>query len=313
MPRRRPCNYWVRPMDEQAPVQRCGKVALIGKPNVGKSTLLNHLVGQKISITSRKPQTTRQTILGIKTIADAQIVYVDTPGYQQSYKKALNRHMNKTISSTLLDVDLVLLMLDRLRFYEEDEHLLENMAKANCPVFLVINKIDELAEKAQLLPFIEIAKSKYPFAEIVPLSALKQQNTDALETSIIKYLAENTWMFPEDQLTDRNSRYLAAEFVREKITRQMGDELPYEIAVEIEEFKLVDSTYHISALILVERSGQKKMLIGDSGSRLKLIGTEARKDMEDLFGCKVMLKLWVKVKSGWSDDDRALRSLGFES
>jgi GTP-binding protein Era len=306
------CSYWVRLMDDKSRVQRCGKVALIGKPNVGKSTLLNHLVGQKISITSRKPQTTRQTILGIKTLGDAQIIYVDTPGYQQSYKKALNRHMNKTISSALLDVDLVLMMLDRLRFYEEDEHLLENMAKANCPVFLVINKIDELAEKEQLLPFIDIAKSKYAFAEIVPLSALKQQNTDALEASIVRYLPENDWMFPEDQLTDRNSRYLAAEFVREKITRQMGDELPYEIAVEIEEFKLIGATYHISALILVERAGQKKMLIGDSGSRLKLIGTEARKDMEELFDCKVMLKLWVKVKSGWSDDDRALRSLGFE-
>jgi GTP-binding protein Era len=313
MQRLRPCSYSVRLMNEPSKVQRCGKVALIGRPNVGKSTLLNHLVGQKISITSRKPQTTRQTILGIKTRGEAQIVYVDTPGYQQSYKKALNRHMNKTISSTLLDVDLVLLMLDRLRFHEEDEHLLENMGRANCPVFLVINKIDELAEREQLLPFIETAKSKYPFAEIVPLSALKQQNTDALEASIIKYMPENEWMFPEDQLTDRNSRYLAAEFIREKITRQMGDELPYEIAVEIEEFKLVGKTYHISGLILVERAGQKKMLIGDAGGRLKLIGTEARKEMEDLFGSKVMLKLWVKVKSGWSDDERALRSLGFES
>jgi GTPase len=300
-------------MNETPQVQRCGRVALIGKPNVGKSTLLNHLVGQKVSITSRKPQTTRQRLLGIKTLDSAQIIYVDTPGYQQSYKKALNRHMNKTISSTLLDVDLVLFMIDRLRFFEEDEHLLENITKAECPVFLVINKTDELIDKEQLLPFIDMAKSKHAFAEIVPVSALKEQNTDALEAAIVRYLPEGEWMFPEDQLTDRNSRYLAAEFVREKITRQMGDELPYEVAVEIEEFKLVDGIYHISALILVERTGQKKMLIGDAGSRLKLIGTEARKDMENLFGCKVMLKLWVKVKSGWSDDERALRSLGFES
>jgi len=300
-------------MNEESQVQHCGRVALIGKPNVGKSTLLNHLVGQKVSITSRKPQTTRQRLLGIKTLGSAQIIYVDTPGYQQSYKKALNRHMNKTISSTLMDVDLVLFMIDRLRFFEEDEHLLENITKAKCPVFLVINKIDELADREQLLPFIDMAKSKYAFAEIVPVSALKEQNTEALEGTIVRYLPENDWTFPEDQLTDRNSRYLAAEFVREKITRQMGDELPYEVAVEIEEFKLVDEIYHISALILVERDGQKKMLIGDAGGRLKLIGTEARKDMENLFGCKVMLKLWVKVKSGWSDDERALRSLGFEN
>lgn len=299
-------------MSETPEVHRCGRVALIGKPNVGKSTLLNHLVGQKVSITSRKPQTTRQPLLGIKTLGAAQIIYVDTPGYQQSYKKALNRHMNRTISTTLMDVDLILFMIDRLRFFEEDEHLLENLAKATCPVFLVINKIDELVDKEQLLPFLDMAKSKLAFAEIVPLSALKQQNTDALETAIVRYLPENDWMFPEDQLTDRNLRYLAAEFVREKITRQMGDELPYEVAVEIEEFKLEGSIYHISALILVERDGQKKMLIGEAGSRLKLIGTEARKDMENLFGCKVMLKLWVKVKSGWSDDERALRSLGFD-
>jgi GTPase len=300
-------------MNEISQSQLCGRVALIGQPNVGKSTLLNHLVGQKVSITSRKPQTTRQRLLGIKTVGSAQIIYVDTPGYQQSYKKALNRHMNKTISSTLMGVDLVLFVIDRLRFFEEDEHLLENITKANCPVFLVINKIDELNDREQLLPFIDVAKSKFSFAEIVPVSALKEQNTDALEATIIRYLPQNEWMFPEDQLTDRNSRYLAAEFVREKITRQMGDELPYEVAVEIEEFKFVEQVCHISALILVERIGQKKMLIGDGGSRLKLIGTDARKDMENMFDCKVMLKLWVKVKSGWSDDERALRSLGFEN
>ena len=300
-------------MNDKSQVQYCGRVALIGQPNVGKSTLLNHLVGQKVSITSRKPQTTRQRLLGIKTLGSAQIIYVDTPGYQQSYKKALNRHMNKTISSTLMDVDLVLFMTDRLRFFEEDEHLLENITKAKCPVFLVINKIDELTDREQLLPFMDMARSKFAFAEIVPVSALKEQNTAALEATIVRYLPENSWMFPEDQLTDRNSRYLAAEFVREKITRQMGDELPYEVAVEIEEFTLIGDIYHISALILVEREGQKKMLIGETGSRLKLIGTEARKDMENLFGCKVMLKLWVKVKTGWSDDERALRSLGFEN
>ena len=292
--------------------KRCGTVALVGRPNVGKSTLLNHLVGQKVSITSRKPQTTRQRLQGIKTVGHAQIIFVDTPGYHLGFKKVLNRQMNKTITNTVADVSLILFMVDRLWFNEEDEHLLENIARTASPVFLVINKIDELENKELLLPFIDLARTKYAFAEVVPLSALKQQNTSALESTIVRYLPVNDWIYPEDQLTDRNSRYLAAEFVREKITRQMGDELPYEVAVEIEEFKMTGGIYHISALILVERDGQKTMLIGESGSRLKLIGTEARKDMERLFDCKVMLKLWVKVKSGWSDDERALRSLGFD-
>ncbi|MFN0001573.1 MAG: GTPase Era [Pseudohongiellaceae bacterium] len=292
--------------------KRCGTVALVGRPNVGKSTLLNHLVGQKVSITSRKPQTTRQRLQGIKTVGHAQIIFVDTPGYHLGFKKVLNRQMNKTITNTVADVSLILFMVDRLWFNEEDEHLLENIARTASPVFLVINKIDEFENKELLLPFIDLARTKYAFAEVVPLSALKQQNTSALESTIVRYLPVNDWIYPEDQLTDRNSRYLAAEFVREKITRQMGDELPYEVAVEIEEFKMTGGIYHISALILVERDGQKTMLIGESGSRLKLIGTEARKDMERLFDCKVMLKLWVKVKSGWSDDERALRSLGFD-
>lgn len=291
---------------------RCGLIALAGRPNVGKSTLLNHLVGQKVSITSRKPQTTRQRLLGIKTSGTAQLVYVDTPGFHQGHKKAINRYMSKTLSSTLLGVDLILFMVDRLHFTDDDEMLLESLRAQQCPVFLVINKIDEVEDKARLLPFIDSARSRFPFAEVVPVSALKEQNTEALENTIIRYLPVNAWLYPEDQLTDRNSRFLAAEIVREKITRQMGDELPYEVAVEIEEFGEERGIIHISALILVEREGQKKMIIGNEGSRLKLIGTEARKDMERLFDSKVMLKLWVKVKSGWSDDERALRSLGFD-
>lgn len=300
-------------VDEQT-VRHCGLVALVGRPNVGKSTLLNHLVGQKVSITSRKPQTTRQRVLGIKTIGESQIVFVDTPGFHQGYnKKTLNRLMNRTVSSTLLDVDVVLFMTDRLRLDEEDEGLLAQLQRLQCPVFLVINKTDELADKAVLLPFIDMMRQQYPFfAEVVPVSALKLNNTTELEKTIIKHLPAQDWAYPEDQLTDRNARFLAAEFVREKIMRQMGDELPYETAVEIEEFREEASIYHISAVILVEKETQKRMLIGGGGSRLKLIGTEARKEMERMFDCKVMLKLWVKVKSGWSDDERALQSLGFD-
>jgi GTP-binding protein Era len=291
---------------------RCGLVALVGRPNVGKSTLLNHLVGQKVSITSRKPQTTRQRLLGIHTVDNAQIVFVDTPGFHQGQQKAINRYMNKTISNVLGDVDVIIFITDRLHLLPEDEMLLENSFRIGCPVFLVINKTDELADQKDLLPFIDELSKRFNFAEVVPISALKNHNTDALIRATIAKLPVNPWLFDEDQLTDRNARYLAAEFVREKITRQMGDEVPYETAVEIEEFKEEKGIYHISALILVEKEGQKRMLIGENGSRLKLIGTEARKDMERMFDTKVMLKLWVKVKSGWSDDERALRSLGYE-
>jgi GTP-binding protein Era len=292
---------------------KCGLVALVGRPNVGKSTLLNHLVGQKISITSRKPQTTRNRVLGIKTVGTNQLVFVDTPGFHRGINKAINRYMNRTISTTLLDVDVVLFVTDQLWLGEEDEALLVQLQRLHCPVLLVINKTDELADKSQLLPFIDqVSKQWGFFKEVIPVSALKLQNTDALEATIVRYLPAQDWFYPEDQLTDRNARFLAAEFVREKIVRQMGDELPYETAVEIEEFREEGSLYHISAVILVEKETQKRMLIGEGGSRLKLIGTEARKDMERMFDCKVMLKLWVKVKSGWSDDERALRSLGFE-
>ena len=292
---------------------KCGLVSLVGSPNVGKSTLLNHLVGQKISITSRKPQTTRNRVLGIKTVGTNQLVFVDTPGFHRGINKAINRYMNRTISTTLLDVDVVLFVTDQLWLGEEDEALLVQLQRLHCPVLLVINKTDELADKSLLLPFIDqVSKQWGFFKEVIPVSALKLQNTDALEATIVRYLPTQDWFYPEDQLTDRNARFLAAEFVREKIVRQMGDELPYETAVEIEEFREEGSLYHISAVILVEKETQKRMLIGEGGSRLKLIGTEARKDMERMFDCKVMLKLWVKVKSGWSDDERALRSLGFE-
>jgi len=305
-------------MIEQSPEQkptaptRCGLVAIVGKPNVGKSTLLNYLIGQKLSITSRKPQTTRHRLLGIKTIGNTQMVFVDTPGLHSGQDKAINRYMNRTVYTVIQDVDLILFLVDRLKWNEEDEGVLRQLEQARVPVFLLINKVDLIEDKNILLPYIAEMQTLFPFTEIFPLSALREHNIDNLENAIMAHLPENTFYYPEDQLTDRNARFLAAEFIREKITRQIGDELPYEVTVEIEEFRQDGKVIHISALILVEKPGQKRIIIGDKGSRLKLIGTEARKDIEQLLGSQVMLNLWVKVKSGWSDDERALKSLGYD-
>jgi GTP-binding protein Era len=293
-------------------MSRCGLVAIVGKPNVGKSTLLNYLMGQKLSITSRKPQTTRHRLLGIKTVRNTQIIFVDTPGVHSGQDKAINRYMNKTVQSVIRDVDLILFVVDRMKWDDVDELVLQQLKQGDTPVFLLINKVDLIEDKRMLLPYIDELKARLPFKEIFPLSALKEHNIENLEATITRYLPEGDFYYPEDQLTDRNARFLAAEFIREKITRQIGDELPYEVTVEIEEFRQDANVAHISALILVEKSGQKRIIIGDSGSRLKLIGTEARKDIENLVGCKVMLNLWVKVKSGWSDDERALKSLGYD-
>jgi len=290
---------------------RCGYVALVGRPNVGKSTLLNHLLGQKISITSRKPQTTRHRVLGIKTEGATQIVYVDTPGLHKIEPKAINRYMNQTASQAMLDVDVVIFVIERLRWTEEDDWVLEKVKHVQCPVILAINKIDLIDDKKQLLPALQKLSEKFSFAEIFPLSALRGHNLDALETAIKRRLPENPPFFPEDQVTDRSERFLAAELVREKVMRQLGEELPYEITVEIESFKREGKLLTIDALILVERDGQKKIVIGNGGERIRQIGEEARKDMQKLFDSKIMLKLWVKVKAGWSDDERALRSLGY--
>ena len=290
---------------------RCGYVALVGRPNVGKSTLLNHLLGQKISITSRKPQTTRHRVLGIKTEGAIQIVYVDTPGLHKIEPKAINRYMNQTASQAMLDVDVVIFVIERLRWTEEDDWVLEKVKHVQCPVILALNKIDLIDDKKQLLPALQKLSEKFSFAEIFPLSALRGHNLDALETAIKRRLPENPHFFPEDQVTDRSERFLAAELVREKVMRQLGEELPYEITVEIESFKREGKLLTIDALILVERDGQKKIVIGNGGERIRQIGEEARKDMQKLFDSKIMLKLWVKVKAGWSDDERALRSLGY--
>jgi len=290
---------------------RCGYVAIVGRPNVGKSTLLNHILGQKISITSRKPQTTRNNVLGIKTEGNVQIMFVDTPGMHLGQQKAINRYMNRAANTAMKDVDVVVFLVDRFIWTEEDEAVAEKLQYANCPIILAVNKIDQIDDKETLLPHLEQLSQKLKIAEIIPLSALKNINLDRLESLIVDRIPLGVHMYPEDQITDRSSRFMAAEIVREKITRQLGDELPYEMAVEIEEFKQEGNLLNISALILVERDGQKRILIGDKGERIKLIGTDARKDMEKLFDMKIMLKLWVKVKSGWSDDERALRSLGY--
>ena len=290
---------------------RCGYVALIGRPNVGKSTLLNHLLGQKISITSRKPQTTRHRILGIKTVHDIQTIYVDTPGIHADNGKALNRVMNRTAGSAIHDVDVLVFLIEKLRWTVEDELVLSHLAGLSAPVILAINKVDQLTDKKTLLPFIEQVSGQYAFTDIVPISALRGSNLDALERLIDDRLPAAVHLFPDDQVTDRSLRFVAAELVREKIMRQLGQELPYSVAVEIESFSEKGAIYHIDALILVERPGQKAIVIGKGGERLKKLGIEARQDMERLFGARVMLKLWVKVRSGWSDDERALRSLGY--
>lgn len=296
-------------MTEQ--VQRCGYVAIVGRPNVGKSTLLNHILGQKLAITSRKPQTTRHTMLGIKTEGDNQAVYVDTPGLHKENEKALNRYMNKTATNALRDVDVVVFVVDRNRWTEEDELVLEKIKLSKEPVIVAVNKIDRLEDKKELLSHLEWLHAQLPDAQIVPISSLHSQNLETLEKLINQCLPEGEHFYPEDQLTDRSSRFLAAEIVREKITRQLGAELPYQVNVEVEQFKQQGAVLHIHALILVERDGQKKILIGDKGERIKRIGQEARIDMETLFDSKVMLNLWVKVKRGWSDDERAMRSLGY--
>ncbi len=292
--------------------ERSGYVAIIGRPNVGKSTLLNFILGQKLSITSRKPQTTRHKIVGIKTENDVQVVYVDTPGMHENHDKALNRYMNKAALTAVKDVDAIVFMIDRTKWTSEDEMVLKSLQYVKCPVILAVNKIDFLADKEDLLPYLQKLDEKGKFAHIVPMSAKTGHNIDRLESIIASFIAQGAHFYPEDQITDRSSRFLAAELVREKIMRQLGDELPYSMTVEIEEFRYEDNLLVISAAILIDRQSQKHIIIGDKGSRIKQIGRDARLDMEEMFECKVMLNTWVKVKSGWADSERALKSLGYD-
>lgn len=289
-----------------------GFVAIVGRPNVGKSTLMNHLIGQKISITSRKPQTTRNRVLGIDTDGIYQTVYVDTPGLHKVEKRAINRLMNRAAESSLGDVELVLWVVDATYWTEDDEMVRQKLEGTSAPVVLVINKVDKLDDKEKLLPLIEKVKNTLDFKDIVPVSALKGSNLEVLKDMIRQALPEGPHCYSEDSITDRSTRFMVAEIIREKLMRQMGDELPYSVSVEIEEYKIESNgVTRISAAILVERNGQKKMVIGAGGSRIKLIGSEARHDIEKLIEGKVFLSLFVKVKAGWADDERALKSLGY--
>jgi len=290
---------------------RCGYIALIGRPNVGKSTLMNYVLGQKISITSHRPQTTRHRILGIKTTDDAQMVYVDTPGIHDNEKKAMNRYMNRTAGSSFKDVDVIVLLVDAMRWTEEDDLVIKRLEHVKTPVVLAVNKVDLLKKKEDLLPFIEKIQSKFSFKDIIPVSAMKGDNIEDFEKIIFNYLPESEAFYDEDQITDRSSRFMAAEIIREKLTRNLTQELPYNLTVEIEKFTNDGKLLDIAAVIWVERDNQKAIIIGKGGTKLKDMGTKARIDMEKMFEQKVFLQLWVKVKSGWSDDERALNSLGY--
>lgn len=290
---------------------KSGFVALIGRPNVGKSTLLNHLLKQKISITSRKPQTTRHRIIGINTYSHAQVVYLDTPGMHNSDKKALNRYLNRTADTSLLGADVVVLVLDGLVWQEYDDVILKKLEQLDLPVILAINKVDRITDRSTVLAFLAAAQERFPFAEIMPVSALKAINLAELEESVIKLLPEAEPIYPEDQVTDRPVRFLCAEIVREKLTRRLGAELPYELTVEVERYEDLPNVAKIYIVIWLERASQKTIVIGTEGEMLKKIGTDARLDIEKLIDKKCYLKLWVKVKRGWSDNERALLSLGF--
>jgi len=291
--------------------RRSGYVALLGRPNVGKSTLLNRLLAQKISITAPKPQTTRHAILGIKTLPATQIVYVDTPGLHRHARRAMNRYMNRTASSVLSYVDVVVLMTAAPRWTDEDEAALSRLADYQGPVLLAVNKVDLVADKTRLLPLLQTLSGKRRFAEIIPISAQAGTNLEDLEAAIAALLPEAEFLFPEDQVTTASERFLAAELIREKLTRYLRQELPYALTVEIERFQDTDQRLNIDAVIWVERPGQKAIIIGSQGAVLKTIGRQAREDMEKIFDRRVYLRTWVKVREGWSDDERALRSLGY--
>ncbi|EKT64582.1 GTPase Era [Providencia burhodogranariea] len=297
-------------MSEKQP--HCGFVAIVGRPNVGKSTLLNQLLGQKVSITSKKPQTTRHRIMGIDTKDEYQIIYVDTPGLHIEEKRAINRLMNKAASSSIGDVELVIFVVEGTNWTADDEMVLNKLKTLRCPVILAINKIDNVTDKTILLPHIGFISQLMNFLDVVPISAEKGTGVDTIAKIVRQHIPEADHHFPDDYITDRSQRFMASEIIREKLMRFLGEELPYSVTVEIEQFKVTENgMYHINGLILVEREGQKKMVIGNKGSKLKTIGTEARLDMERLFENKVHLELWVKVKAGWADDERALRSLGY--
>ncbi len=292
-------------------IEKCGYIAIVGRPNVGKSTFLNCILNKKISITSPKPQTTRNQILGIKSKDHIQAIFIDTPGIHQTEKNAMNRYMNRLASSVIVDADVVIFMIEAMHWYEEDELVLAKLSQTKAPVILVINKVDLVKDKGELLPFIDSIKEKYQFADIIPLSANKADNVLELEHVIVAMLPEGPHLFPDDQMTDKPERFQIAELIREKLIQATEQEVPYSTSVEIEDLKKSEKIIEISAIIWVEREGQKAIVIGRAGEKLKQIGTLARKDIEKLLGQKVFLRLWVKLKSDWTDSERELKNLGY--
>lgn len=290
---------------------RTGTIAIVGRPNVGKSTLLNQLIGQKVSITSRKAQTTRHRIAGVLTEADTQYIFLDTPGFQSTHKNALNKLLNRTVSQTLEDADVVVMVVESLHYDERDAAVLK-LLPAERPVVLAVSKVDRVKEKAHLLPFLEAMAARFKFAAMVPVSAKQRHQLDALKRVVREHLPERPPIHAEDDITDRSERFLAAEFIREKVFRYLGDELPYSTSVVIESFEQEGNLRRIHAAIIVEKDSQKAILIGKKGERLKQIGTEARLDLEKLYGAKIYLELWVRIKKGWADDEKLVRQYGYE-
>jgi len=290
---------------------RCGYIAIVGRPNVGKSTLMNQLIGAKVSITSRKAQTTRHRITGIQTLDDAQFIYVDTPGFQTRHSNALNKTLNKTVTNTLISADVILYLVEAGTFGPADQQVID-LLPTDVPVLLVINKADRVKDKAALMPFAQEVSGKHNFAAIVPVSAKLRFQLDALQGEIKRFLPENDPIFGPDDITDRSEKFLASEIVREKLFRLVGDELPYTSTVLIEKFEQEGDLRRIFAAILVERDTHKSMVIGNKGARLKEVSSQSRLDMEKLFGGPVYLEIWVKVKSGWADNEAGLRAYGYE-
>lgn len=302
-------------MDQVTPVHdfQCGFAAVIGRPNVGKSTIMNELLGQKLSITSHKPQTTRHRIHGIHTTDAYQIVYVDTPGMHLGGQKSINDYMNRTARSAFEDVDVILFVVEAGRWTDEDQAVADRLKGVEVPVVVVVNKIDKFKNKEELMPFLQQVGSQVTMTTLIPVSAYKKNGLDLIVAEVLKYLPKQAAIFPEDEITDRSTRFLASEIIREKLMRTLGEEVPYGATVEIEEFKWDEdeARWIVHALILVERAGQKKIVIGNKGEMIKKMGTQARKDLVALMGARVHLELWVKIKENWSDDIRALVSLGY--
>ncbi len=292
-------------------INHCGYAAIVGRPNVGKSTLLNRLLGVRLAITSHKAQTTRHTILGINTLHAGQVIYVDTPGIHERSDNAMNRYLNRTAKSALTDVDLLVFVVEALSWTKEDEKVLGLIGQTGAPVILAVNKVDRIKQKERLLPYLSDMAKRHSFIEIVPISAKNGRNLDKLQELVLQALPQAENFFPEDQLTDRPERFFAAEMIREQITRRYAKELPYAVSIEIERFEALSGLYRINAVVWVEKSGQKAILIGKDGQALKEVAVQARKAMQQFFDCKVHLEIWVKVKKSWSSDEAALVRLGY--